>query len=719
MLRHFDKLKAPPRSVFVYPTLQAQTDRFTGFGWSQVSAETLWEAWSSDKYLSSEERRRLNDIEPFDEWEELAIFGAHYCVVIASAGPGVLREDAAKHGRPLSEVAGLSCLTVDAEFSEYGSRGQRRFGAPIALHDTVGQPFLANTLGQGNRNRMRSIDLHTYGKTPEEVEIPSAGPSSRMCHSTVDLGVAGNLLIGGRASPSSPLRDCWLFNKATRSWQKLNDLPIPLYRHAITRLGHTSLALLVGGKTGASVVFGGCLLYRPESGWHECEIAGQAPAPVFGATLVCFGPRTSNEDTSGSPNTHRFEGIVCGGLLQDGTIAKQTLRWELAIPESGTPVVRFFPLSVSLRGSSTAAASDHATSLLSRFGAGAVVDKRGFVLIVGGVIASRILSRKEEILLVRASSLGVDVVGASAVFSPSGSSVETPPRPLLIGMSTNAAADRTVVTMGGGATCFSMGSYWNKGCYTLRWGIGERLWGQPGRKWEYHQTLELTDGLTNRLSSSQDTRIQKPKVVEIPRVQLGPETRFADILKNGRPVVIGRCDLGPCVQAWTPDHLVAMVGQDRKVVVHEAGTPKLDFNAKNFNYVTKDFASFMGEVEKGGKMYLRALSEDEPANRPASLAQDFQGLADEFRIPEEMAFVAQNLHSSVLRITGPVNMWLHYDVSTYLELLGRLEQYADADGYMITGHGQYLLSNSRLQTHDTLPSKGCKPALLRTGSLEF
>lgn len=91
----------------------------------------------------------------------------------------------------------------------------------------------------------------------------------------------------------------------------------------------------------------------------------------------------------------------------------------------------------------------------------------------------------------------------------------------------------------------------------------------------------------------------------------------------------------------------------------------MDFNAKNFRYVTKSFGAFVEEVKSGARLYLRALATDEPASQPADLNRDFPALAADFVLPPELAFVAENSFSSVLRISGPVNMWLHYDVSVY------------------------------------------------------
>lgn len=98
-------------------------------------------------------------------------------------------------------------------------------------------------------------------------------------------------------------------------------------------------------------------------------------------------------------------------------------------------------------------------------------------------------------------------------------------------------------------------------------------------------------------------------------------------------------------------------------MVHESRTSHMDFTAKNFSYVTKDFEKFVEEIQKGQKLYMRALSKDEPAGRPAHLEDDFPILAKSFQLPKELSFVTQNTFSSVLRISGPVNMWLHYDVS--------------------------------------------------------
>ncbi|RYP87882.1 hypothetical protein DL770_004716 [Monosporascus sp. CRB-9-2] len=456
MLRHFEKLKTPLKSVSTYPDLEAQHNRFYGLGWAYADVESLWQAWSNNQWLSPEERRKLDRIEPFDEWEEFALFASHYCIVTAKT------DAACSSSTGFSRTASLNymvpAVSAFTQFSKFeGSRGQRRFGATMAFKDELGQRVIANTFGLGTSSRPRSYDLYSQAVVLRNIEGYHPGPPSRMCHAVTSLGSHGNLLSGGRTSPTTALRDCWLFTKGTHSWTRLEDLPIPLYRHVMTRLGRSNMALLIGGKTGSSSIFGGCLLYRPGSGWVECKMVGSEYQPTFGAALVGFSEVNVNSDDDPSNGTHvRFRGILAGGLLEDGTVAKQVLRWNVLLPtEDGHPIITF------------------------------------------------------ESLL-------------------------------------------------------------------------------------------------------------------------------------------------------------------KQVTIHKAIHSKMDFNAKNFVYVTVPFGDFMQSVSEGNKMYLRALSEDQPAERPANLKTDFPQLADDFQLPEELSLVTENVFSSVLRISGSVNMWLHYDVmaNVYCQVVG-------------------------------------------------
>jgi len=100
------------------------------------------------------------------------------------------------------------------------------------------------------------------------------------------------------------------------------------------------------------------------------------------------------------------------------------------------------------------------------------------------------------------------------------------------------------------------------------------------------------------------------------------------------------------------------------VVVHEALDTHMNFQEKNFNYVQKPFNTFIDEISGGSRQYqyLRSIASIDPSGKPADFWADFPELGPEFELPSEYDTVKRNMHSSVLRISGPVTMWLHYDV---------------------------------------------------------
>jgi tRNA wybutosine-synthesizing protein 4 len=329
MLRHFEKLNTQLKSVKTYPTVTAQHARFSSRGWDSVQVWTLWQAWADETFLSASERRALDDIEEFDEWEEFALFASHYCVVHARAGGNCTPTPTPA----LPSDTSVPIQQAVLQFDECpGVRGQRRFAAAMSLSKDGTQPSVLNVLGLGTKSRLHSCDLFSQGTSESEgsLSFPEGGPTTRMCHSLTDLGHNGVLLAGGRGSPSKPLKDCWIFDKSLNAWKQTHDLPTPLYRHSVAALGDSGLALLVGGR-GEIQTFDGCLLYHPEAGWVNCEIVGHKPTAVYGAALSCAGSRS---------DTASFRGLYAGGM-DNGLISGQILSWEADV--SDLTVCRFSP----------------------------------------------------------------------------------------------------------------------------------------------------------------------------------------------------------------------------------------------------------------------------------------------------------------------------------------------------------------------------------------
>ncbi|KAK4155251.1 hypothetical protein C8A00DRAFT_42135 [Chaetomidium leptoderma] len=641
MLRHFEKLNTPLKSVDMYSTVTNQHTRFSARGWDSVKVWTLWQAWADETFLSASERRGLDDIEQFDEWEEFALFASHYCVVHARAGSNCTPTPAPS----LPSNAGIPVQPAELRFDEcQGNRGQRRFAAALRLSDDNGKhQSVLNGLGLGTKSRLQSCDVFSLGdpETEEPITFREGGPTTRMCHSLTDLGSGRVLLAGGRGSPASPLKDCWLFDKNLKAWKPTHDLPTPLHRHSVTGLGGLGLALLVGGK-GESDSFDGCLLFHPDAGWVDCKIVGDTPAAVYGAALSC----------GRSSQATRFSGIYTGGL-GDGLVSDQILSWE-----ADKPTVKFTPLRITGDGD-----ADTSRQLLTRFGATSLQHGDEFVLL-GGVAKDHLLSHQDEVLLCSASNGELTITRRlTSRNAVEGGSI---PRPLFVGHSAVSMPDGDVVVVGGGATCFSMGTFWNSGVYSLRIpAAGSRDTGLSTSSdcWVHEKSIDIIPNQRSLVvpTKHQDTG-ERARITPILRLKLDTANDFSKVVREGRPVVLEGLDLGSCVPAWTLDYLVDKVGSDRKVVIHEAATQAMDFTAKNFRYVTAEFGDFARRVEQGSKLYLRALSHEKPSEKPAVLADDFPALAADFVLPGQLSLVAENLFSSVLRLSGPVNMWLHYDV---------------------------------------------------------
>jgi len=326
MLSHFQKLNTALKSVTTYPTITDQYTRFLNRSWPSVRIWTLWQAWADETFLSADERRRLDEIEPFDEWEEFALFGSHYCIVHARSKV----EGTATPSPPLAvpRTDGIPVKEASLQFDSCpGQKGQRRFAAAMQLSSDrpKDKPMLLNVLGLGTKTRLQSCDLFSYGVKPgNETTFAfrgGIGPAARMCHSLTDLGSVGVLLAGGRGSPSNPVKDCWLFDKSLRAWKRTHDLPVPLYRHSVVALGESGMALLVGGR-GEKDLFEGALVYHPEVGWVDCEVAGNRPEAVYGAVLACVGASRAG----------CFTGIYVGGI-KDSLVFDQLLRWELDVSD--------------------------------------------------------------------------------------------------------------------------------------------------------------------------------------------------------------------------------------------------------------------------------------------------------------------------------------------------------------------------------------------------
>lgn len=320
MMAHFKKLQTPLGAVEKYPTTTAQHQRFEDLGWNNISARNLWELWSSPDFLSPEDRSALDNIEPFDEWEEFALFGSHYILLTADNKLGLPQTRATE-----SSFRKSHSLYSETLYSENPStHGCRRFAAGLPIRSPAGDT-IGNFGGMGLNSRLASCDVYSTNETSNQLLdlFASSAPSSRMCHTITDLGDAGAFLVGGRTSPDNALADCWIYHKWPRVWERVEDLPQPRYRHSAVSLGNNSV-LVSPGRGDSRNIEGTFLIWNRQFGWRKCAWGiGEKPDTTYGSTFTVFTNLDSSQgSTLGS-------GLIAGGISGDGVVQEEIWEWEL------------------------------------------------------------------------------------------------------------------------------------------------------------------------------------------------------------------------------------------------------------------------------------------------------------------------------------------------------------------------------------------------------
>lgn len=674
MVQHFENLHTPLRSISRYPSLAHQAGRFKQRGWTSVSVKSLWDTWRDPTIVSSGIRRAVDAAEPFDEWEEFILFACHYFLLVASTSttrsenmsnpivvPNIDRHTSGSPSPPRSHsYRKIHLRHPNLDAAPY----RRRFGT-THISDSQTIAFFG---GLDTQRRTNEIDLFCVNQAPPAKEWDS-GPGiihlqqirlahriePRMCHTVTRLLTGQDLLAGGRASPDRPLADCWLFEER---WSKVQDLPVSLYRHCAVSVRLSTInvddsgIMVLGGKTSSNALSDQYYIWRKSTAWVRLHIRGAKPAPSFGGTAV---------------STDIGAGVLFGGITADGVLQPDIWNWTLH-HHDGQICLGF--TRVELIGSPKA-------DLYARVGAQLIESHHHFIL-VGG-IGNQIYGARDEIVELEKQEPFNEGQAwhLTCLEADKGAS-----RSLLVGHSV-CALGGVIFIIGGGAVCFSFGAFWNvkpvifsvttnHEQYNLRLIAHEKPIFSIGENAD-HGTSGKSDFAPDRLSTSQASSpvSSRRKGLSTPSTQdvfVAPTSNaLIQSMRSGKPAVLRKGLSGFSEENWSPTALKDKIGAEREVIVHKSNGEQMDFLQKNFIYERIKFSTFMDDILQGSPQYLRSLSNDKPSLEPANFASDFPKLAPDFTLPEELSFIAQNMHSSILRVSGVVNMWVHYDVSTISE----------------------------------------------------
>lgn len=210
------------------------------------------------------------------------------------------------------------------------------------------------------------------------------------------------------------------------------------------------------------------------------------------------------------------------------------------------------------------------SSRLSLFGAN-TVEHGNFTTVCGGMGWDSSTDGC-SVTLFSATENGFGVVGLTLIKQDKSTS------PFMIGSSAIAGGNKLIV-FGGGATCFSMGTFWDTGVYTAQLPNMDPS-SQSNTRNEAEDLPSITFIESRRVvgstpSQSDSTLLAdakaKASITAIHRKSVTSGEDFQQILRDGKPVVLESLNLGRCLQDWTPNHMVDRVGGEKQVVTRALG----------------------------------------------------------------------------------------------------------------------------------------------------
>ncbi|KAM8781395.1 tRNA wybutosine-synthesizing protein 4 [Rhynchonycteris naso] len=447
MQQHFRQLNSPLHGLDRFPDVESQERRFLQAGWTACSAVDMNEFYRC--FLPAEERQRMENLEPFDEFEEWHLKCAHYFILAASRGDTFSKTLVFPSSElfPRVEPASTSgILPANVVTSDIQSPHLKRYGHASVL---LSPDIILSGGGFGEQDGrhcrmskfhllLRYCDLEWKGK-----QICSWGTEvqwdGRLYHTMTRLSDTQVLVLGGRLSPVTPalgILQLHFYRREDNSTEDLNvkvtkagpeeDSTLSCWRHSTTEVSYKNQKYLFvyGGRNVVEPVLSDWhFLHVQTMAWVRIPVEGETPEGRHshsacswqGGALIAGGLGASEEPLS---SVLFLKPVTCGFL------------WE----------------SVDIQPPITPRYS-HTAHVLN-----------GKLLLVGGV-------------WIHSSSVpGVTVINLTTGMS-SEYQIDTTyvPWPLMLHNHTSILLpeERQLLLLGGGGNCFSFGTYFNPNTVTL------------------------------------------------------------------------------------------------------------------------------------------------------------------------------------------------------------------------------------------------------------
>ena len=251
-------------------------------------------------------------------------------------------------------------------------------------------------------------------------------------------------------------------------------------------------------------------------------------------------------------------GLQIGGMALDGTIYNEFWHWELVDSKVNPKILlRDVSAMVKPRGVNP--------KTLYRLGACLTLSSMG-ILLIGGITANELLPNVANVICINSTCLDVGSKDAFIIERVLVVPISGIRRPFLIGHSAYTSLNHTIIA-GGGAVCFSFGTYWNEGCWTLKSICDARkeLWSPAGHPKPFSIVHSKPPVSQNLFRTMANPILNGSTITGVEIVNVYHARDFERISNHGQPVIMRGLDLGACTTTWSMASLKTKIGEDRPV----------------------------------------------------------------------------------------------------------------------------------------------------------
>ncbi|XP_055877981.1 tRNA wybutosine-synthesizing protein 4-like [Biomphalaria glabrata] len=205
MQNHFYSIGSPLKCINAFPSIESQRKRFLNTGW--VCCEVYDMNTFYSLFVDDKEKRRIESLETFDEYEELNLKYSHYFILTASTVElprSLITYGHSENDKKIIPLEPAITGVLSFTYVPDGDQSLRRFGhasSQIYQHYTITTGGFGEI--DGRHQRLAEITV-TDGRNFKSCHVLCCSAHiqySRMHHTSVPLSNGITYLFGGRQSP--------------------------------------------------------------------------------------------------------------------------------------------------------------------------------------------------------------------------------------------------------------------------------------------------------------------------------------------------------------------------------------------------------------------------------------------------------------------------------------------------------------------------------------